>query len=96
MPSGEWIKLNPGQTAFYRIRYDHDSLERLHDALRNATISAADRFGIISDLYATTQAGLTTSDMALGVTADLRGEADYVVWSALIRRVCRADAYCRR
>jgi puromycin-sensitive aminopeptidase len=53
----EWIKVNPGQTAFYRVRYPADELEKLTAPIRSLSLPAADRLGIQADAYALTKAG---------------------------------------
>jgi puromycin-sensitive aminopeptidase len=40
-----WIKLNVGQTGFYRVKYDEDLTARLRYAIENKILSATDRFG---------------------------------------------------
>ncbi len=79
----DWIKLNPGQTGFFRIVYDSEVLDRALPALSSGRLGVVDRFGIINDLFATTEAGLTSSSDALKLTLNLRHESGYVPSIAL-------------
>ena len=53
----EWIKVNPLHTAFYRVRYPTDELQKLVAPIRSKTLPAADRLGIQNDTYALAKAG---------------------------------------
>ncbi len=53
----EWIKVNPGQSGFYRVKYPDDELERLKTPIRSLTLPAQDRLGLQSDTYALAKAG---------------------------------------
>ena len=53
----EWIKINPGQSGFYRVMYSDEELNRLKAPVRNLTLPAQDRLGLQSDAYALAKAG---------------------------------------
>ena len=78
------VKLNPGQAGFYRVKYDLQKIQTLTPMISGKTLPPADRFGIVSDVYAAVGTGLTDSATALAMTAALRDENDYVVWRALL------------
>ena len=40
-----WVKLNIGQTGFYRVKYDEKLSARLRKAVEDNCLSAADKFG---------------------------------------------------
>ena len=40
-----WIKLNVGQTAFYRVQYDDELAKRLRSVITTRYLDASDRFG---------------------------------------------------
>jgi len=82
-PAGTILKANAGQSAFLRLRYDEAAMTRLLPKMENRELGVIDRFGIISDLYASAQAGMASSRLALEATARLSGEADYTVWQSL-------------
>ncbi len=81
-PKGEWLKLNPGQSGLYRVVYNDTDLERVNSALQLGQLSPIDRYGVVSDLYATTTAAFTSSQQALSLTTSLRQESNYIVWAA--------------
>ncbi|HUD10876.1 MAG TPA: M1 family metallopeptidase, partial [Candidatus Saccharimonadia bacterium] len=78
-----WVKPNPGQTAFYRMHYTHDMIERLTEPLQKQTLGDRDRYGVVSDVFATTEAGITPTADALRLLETLRDEPDFVVWSGM-------------
>lgn len=80
---GAWFKPNPGQTSFYRTLYNEEMIDTLTEPLRAGQLKATDRFGIVNDVFATTEAGQTNSVVALKLVEALRNETDYVVWSGL-------------
>jgi len=81
--AAKWFKPNPGQTGYYRTLYTHDLVGALNEPLRGAQIGPVDRFGIVNDVLATTEAGITDSMLALKLIESLRNETDYVVWGAV-------------
>jgi len=81
--SSDWFKPNPGQTSVFRTMYTAPMIAALTPPLAARTLGAADRFGMGSDVMATTEAGLTPSSVALTLMAALRNESDYVVWNAI-------------
>lgn len=44
--SKDWIKLNVGQTGFYRVKYDDELALRLRSAISAGSLEATDRFGV--------------------------------------------------
>ncbi len=81
--SSDWFKPNPGQTSVFRSMYTSPMIAALTPPLKGGTLIAADRYGMVSDVLATTEAGLTSSSVALGLLAALRTEPNYVVWNAI-------------
>jgi puromycin-sensitive aminopeptidase len=78
----EWVLLNEGGSGFYRVRYPADLLEALTSNL--GELSAIERFGLVSDTWAATVAGLTPlADFAM-LARLFRDETDLSVWRALI------------
>ena len=43
--NARWIKLNVGQTGFYRVNYDGELAMHLRSAIEAKQLSVADRFG---------------------------------------------------
>jgi puromycin-sensitive aminopeptidase len=81
--ASNWFKPNPGQTGFYRSLYTEPMIKALSGPLMDGTLSATDRFGIVSDVVATTEAGLTDARVALELIAALREETNYTVWGGV-------------
>lgn len=42
----DWVKLNVGQTGFYRVKYDEELASRLRSAISAGSLEATDRFGM--------------------------------------------------
>ncbi len=47
----KWIKLNYGQSGFYRVKYSKENLSILGDLISNNGISPIDRWGLQNDLF---------------------------------------------
>ena len=78
-PSGsadEWIKINPGQSGFYRVNYPPDELERLKAPIRALTLPAQDRLGLQSDAYALAKAGRIPATAYLDLAEAYSNETD--------------------
>ena len=78
-----WFKPNPGQTSFYRTHYSAGMVEALTGPMQSGRLSATDRFGMVSDVFATTEAGISDTLVALQLLSAMREETDYVVWGSL-------------
>jgi puromycin-sensitive aminopeptidase len=79
-----WFKPNPGEQGFWRSLYDQHLLKQLKPALESQLLPAADRYGVISDMWAVVAAGHTDTAVALEMVATLRSEPDYFVLVALL------------
>jgi puromycin-sensitive aminopeptidase len=78
----EWVLLNEGGSGFYRVRYSADLLQALTGNLSELT--PIERFGLVSDTWAATVAGLTPLAEFMGMVRLFREEADLAVWRALL------------
>jgi aminopeptidase 2 len=67
-------------------------IEALAEPLAKRKLSPVDRFGVVSDVVATTEGGLTESTVALEMIAALREEPDYVVWGGLTGGLASLEA----
>ena len=72
----EWVKVNPGQSGFYRVRYADDEIERLKAPIRNLTLPAQDRLGLHSDAYALAKAGHIPASAYLNLAEAFSNETD--------------------
>ena len=79
----EWIKVNPGQSGFYRVKYSDDEIERLKAPIRNLTLPAQDRLGLQSDAYALAKAGHIPASAYLNLAEAFSNETDPSVASDL-------------
>ena len=84
-PEGEWLKINAGQTGFFRVRYEsEDHRNALEAAIRNGQLTnVIDRLGVQSDAMALASAGLAPTVDALKLITAYANETDYTVWADL-------------
>ena len=47
-----WVKVNPGTTGFYRVKYSSELLDKLLPAVRKMELPATDRLSLQNDLFA--------------------------------------------
>ncbi|XP_042507016.1 aminopeptidase M1-like isoform X3 [Macadamia integrifolia] len=79
-----WVKLNVGQTGFYRVKYDDVLAARLRRAIEANLLSSTDRFGILDDSYALFEVSELSLSSLLSLMDVYRKESDYIVLSRLI------------
>src|SRR5262249_16191255 len=76
------IEVNPGDSGYYVVRYDHDNGTRL--AARFATLSTIDRDALLNNQWMLTRAGLSDVTDVLNLMAGLPQEDQpLVVMSAI-------------
>lgn len=73
------LKLNLGQSGFYRVAYDASERSRLKRAIPN--MDEVDRVGIVSDAFACGASGYASTVDALELLDAYRADTSYVVWS---------------
>jgi puromycin-sensitive aminopeptidase len=78
LAEADWFKPNPEQTGFYRTLYHTELIQALKPALEAKHLSPADRFGVVSDVWAATASGRIDSGNALQLTEALRAEPEYL------------------
>ena len=84
VPAGDgWIKVNAGQTGFYRVNYEAEDWERLCGAVADKAFSASDRLGVQNDAYALMRAGIAPATHFLNAAGAYAGEDDATVWGDL-------------
>jgi len=79
--SGGALKLNLGQTGFYRVAYDASHRSSLIPAIPK--MHEVDRVGIVSDAFACGASGYADTVDALELLDAYRTETSYVVWSEI-------------
>ncbi|XP_059641854.1 aminopeptidase M1-like [Cornus florida] len=83
-----WVKLNIGQTGFFRVKYDEKLTTRLRKAMEDNCLSAVDKFGILDDTYALCEAGEVSLTSLLSLMDVYRKELDDIVLSRLVDICC--------
>jgi len=79
----EWIKVNGGQSGFFRTKYSADLVSKLTKAINSHALSTVDRLGIQNDAFALSKAGFVPTTDALTLVQSYSNEVDYTVWSDL-------------
>ncbi len=82
-PRGDWIKVNPDQTGFYRTNYSEDEWARLKRGIDRRNLSSADRLGLQNDAYALARAGYLPVTQFLSLAQAYVDEPDAPVWEDL-------------
>ncbi|KAK3013476.1 hypothetical protein RJ639_009784 [Escallonia herrerae] len=83
-----WVKINVGQTGFYRVKYDDKLTARLRKAIVDKCLSPSDKYGILDDAYALCEACEVSLSSLLSLMDAYRKELDYIVSSRLISICC--------
>jgi puromycin-sensitive aminopeptidase len=77
-----WATINENGNGFFRVRYAPELLQGLTRNLKE--LKPIERFGLVSDTWAATVAGLTPLAEFIKMAPLLRDEEDINVWRALI------------
>jgi puromycin-sensitive aminopeptidase len=77
----EWALVNEGGSGFFRVRYSAELLEALTANMHR--LKAVERFGLVSDMWAVTVAGLKPLKEFVATARSFRDETDLNVWRAL-------------
>jgi puromycin-sensitive aminopeptidase len=81
LPSGDsWIKINAGQTGFFRANYSEDEWARLREAAATKELPSVDRLGLQNDAYALMRSGRLPATTFLSLAEAFTGETDAPVW----------------
>jgi len=81
--ANDWVKINPEQTGFFRVKYRSDDLALLRPAIESLDLSAVDRLGIQSDAYALAKAGIQPASEFLEIAQAYVNEDHAYVWGDL-------------
>nr|CDS27790.1 puromycin sensitive aminopeptidase [Hymenolepis microstoma] len=82
-PVGTKFRLNPGATAFYRVRYEESLIGPVLEALEEKKLDNKDRLSILADEFALARAGFKKMSLAMTMASTFHGENDYTVWCKL-------------
>lgn len=83
-PKKSWLKLNYGESGFFRTDYPAQMLSELKSPISNKKLPALDRLGIIRDAFALAEAGDLPASQALLLTSAYANETDYTVWVEIL------------
>ncbi|MFB3060024.1 MAG: M1 family metallopeptidase, partial [Candidatus Binatia bacterium] len=78
-----WVKVNKGQTGFYRVKYSPAMMTGLSRAVESMELSPEDRLGLENDAFALARAGFLSTQHALNLAVAYKKESDYTVWADL-------------
>jgi puromycin-sensitive aminopeptidase len=78
----EWALVNEGGSGFYRVRYSADLLQTLTRDVHR--LKPIERFGLVSDTWAATVAGLKPLSEFVAMARSFSNETDLNVWRALL------------
>jgi aminopeptidase 2 len=78
LDDGDFYKINFEQTCFYRTNYTSSALKRLGQSVKAGKLGISDRIGIITDLFALAQGGVTSVVSALELLDNYRDETAYM------------------
>ncbi|MCH8310793.1 MAG: M1 family metallopeptidase, partial [Chloroflexi bacterium] len=79
----EWVKVNPDQTAFYRVKYGSEELDRLTGPVETLALPPGDRLGLLNDAYALARAGHIPATQFLSMAEAYKNETDASVFGDL-------------
>ncbi len=77
------LKLNSGQSSFFRATYNASHLEKLAEQVTVGNMSIPDRIGLLSDAFEAAKAGYADTTMALHLLESYRNEQSDTVWDII-------------
>jgi len=89
--SSAYLKLNFGETGFYRIAYSKELLENLVRPVQDKILPPRDRLGIVRDLFALAEAGTIPTTNALEFLSAYKNEDNYSVWLEIAMGLARLE-----
>lgn len=89
--SQDWVKINMGESGFFRTAYQKELLEQLREPVMNKILPPRDRLGIIRDLFALSEAGVIPTTDALEFLSAYKNEDNYTVWVEIASGLARIE-----
>ncbi|XP_062492613.1 glutamyl aminopeptidase [Pezoporus occidentalis] len=88
-PPNSFVNINPDHIGFYRVNYNSHNWASLSTLLasNHKNFSAADRAGILDDVFSLARSGLVNYSVPLELTKYLINETDYLPWHRVISSV---------
>ncbi len=87
--AADGIVVNAGGDGFYRVAYTPDLLADLRTRLD--TLRPAERYGVVSDTWASVLKGDTEADEFASLVGSMSGESDLDVWGAMLTGLTELD-----
>ncbi len=87
----DWVKINIGESGFFRTAYSKDLLEKLKPVIEKKLVPSYDRLGIIRDLFALAEAGIIPTTDALEFLSVYKNEDNYTVWLEIALGLSRLE-----
>lgn len=78
-----WVKLNGEEKSFIRVSYPPNFLALLEKPIKGKIISQEDRFGIVRDVFALSQASKMSTEEALKLATFYKNEDSYIAWAEI-------------
>ncbi|MEK7104907.1 MAG: M1 family metallopeptidase [Patescibacteria group bacterium] len=78
-----WIKINIGESGFFRTAYGKELLKNLIKPVQKKILFPRDRLGIVRDLFALAESGDIPTNQVLKFLKAYRNEDNYTVWVEL-------------
>jgi aminopeptidase N len=83
VPDTHDLKLNVGQSGFYRTAYNSSHLQHLGEQIKKGHMAPLDRLGILSDMFEAAKAGRSDTADALHFLDVFEGEDNNAVWDII-------------
>ncbi len=80
----DYVSVNDGRNAFYRVKYDKDDLSKLKDLISNGKLDELNRWGLQNDLYALSKSGEITFEEYLNFLDAYKNEKHYLICGDII------------
>lgn len=77
------IKLNVGQTGFYRVNYSHDMQQKQLEAIDAGSLAPIDRMGLLADSFEVTKSGHQSVTEYLDLLSHYAEEDQLPVWEII-------------
>jgi tricorn protease interacting factor F2/3 len=84
VPNAKFIKLNSGESGFYRTSYSKENLEALGSLIRQKKLSPIDSWGVERDLVALARTGTIKLDEVLDFIEEYCKNAEYPLNMAIV------------
>ncbi len=81
------LKLNTGQSSFFRTAYNASHLEKLSHRVATGKMDPVDRIGLLSDAFETAKAGYSDTTIALHLLESYHAEHDNAVWDIIAANI---------